>query len=45
MQEIIEFKNVTKIYKLFKNDKKRFVSLFFKNIKVKEKRAVDNVSF
>lgn len=44
MQEIIEFKNVTKIYKLFKNDKKRFVSLFFKNIKVKEKRAVDNVS-
>lgn len=45
MQEIIEFKNVTKIYKLFKNDKKRFVSLVFKNIKVKEKRAVDNVSF
>ena len=45
MQEIIEFKNVTKIYKLFKNGKKRFVSLFFKNIKVKEKRAVDNVSF
>ena len=45
MQEIIEFKNVTKIYKLFKNDKKRFASLFFKNIKVKEKRAVDNVSF
>lgn len=44
MQEIIEFKNVTKIYKLFKNDKKRFASLFFKNIKVKEKRAVDNVS-
>ncbi len=45
MQEVIEFKNVTKIYKLFKNDKKRFASLFFKNIKVKEKRAVDNVSF
>ena len=44
MQEVIEFKNVTKIYKLFKNDKKRFASLFFKNIKVKEKRAVDNVS-
>ena len=42
MQEVIEFKNVTKIYKLFKNDKKRFASLFFKNIKVKEKRAVDN---
>ena len=44
MQEVIEFKNVTKIYKIFKNDKKRFASLFFKNIKVKEKRAVDNVS-
>lgn len=44
MQEVIEFKNVTKIYKLFKNDKKRFASLFFKNIKVKEKRAVNNVS-
>ena len=44
MQEVIEFKNVTKIYKLFKNDKQRFASLFFKNIKVKEKRAVDNVS-
>ena len=44
MQEVIEFKNVTKIYKLFKNDKKRFASLFCKNIKVKEKRAVDNVS-
>ena len=44
MQEVIEFKNVTKIHKLFKNDKKRFASLFFKNIKVKEKRAVDNVS-
>ena len=29
MQEIIEFKNVTKIYKLFKNDKKRFVSVIF----------------
>ena len=33
MQEIIEFKNVTKIYKLFKNDKKRFVSLFNDTVK------------
>ena len=42
---VIEFKNVTKAYKLFKNDKKRFLALFFKNIKYKEKKAVNNVSF
>lgn len=46
MQEtVIKFKNVTKIYKLFKNDKKRLLSVFFKNVKYKEKRAVDDVSF
>lgn len=46
MQEtVIKFKNVTKIYKLFKNDKKRLLSIFFKNIKYKEKRAVDDVTF
>ncbi len=46
MQEtVIKFKNVTKIYKLFKNDKKRLLSIFFKNIEYKEKKAVDNVSF
>ena len=44
MQEVIEFKNVTKIYKLFKKDKKKFASLYFKNIKLKEKSVVDNVS-
>ena len=42
---VIEFKNVSKIYKLFKNDKKRFRSVFFKNTPHKVKRAVDNVSF
>ena len=42
---VIEFKNVTKRYKLFKNDKKRLLALFFKNIKYKEKKAVNNVSF
>ena len=46
MQEtVIKFKNVTKIYKLFKNDKKRLLSIFLKNIDYKEKKAVDNVSF
>ena len=42
---VIEFKNVSKIYKLFKNDKKRFKAVFFKNTPYKVKRAVDNVSF
>lgn len=42
---VIEFKNVTKIYKLYKNDKRRLLGIFFKNIPFKEKRAVDNVSF
>jgi len=42
---VIEFKNVTKKYKLFKNDKKRLMSVFNKKIKYKEKKAVDDVSF
>ncbi len=42
---VIEFKNVTKLYKLFKNDKKRLLHTFFKRIKYKEKRAVNDVSF
>jgi teichoic acid transport system ATP-binding protein len=42
---VIEFKNVTKRYKLFKNDKKRLMSVFIKKIKYKEKKAVDDVSF
>ena len=42
---VIEFKNVTKTYKLFKNDKRRLLSIFLKNIPYKEKKAVDNVSF
>ena len=42
---IIEFKNVTKTYKLFKNDKKRLLSVFNKRVKYKEKQAVNNVSF
>ncbi len=42
---IIEFKDVTKIYKLFKNDKRRLMAVFSKRIKYKEKKAVDHISF
>lgn len=44
-ENIIEFKNVTKTYKLFKNDKKRLLSVFNKRVKYKEKQAVNDVSF
>ena len=42
---VIKFEHVTKRYKLYKNDKKRFLGLFFKNIKYKENKAVNDVSF
>lgn len=42
---VIEFKNVFKIYKLYKNDKKRFMAVFSKRIPYKEKKAVNDVSF
>lgn len=42
---VVEFKNVTKTYKLFKNDKKRLLGLLFKKIKCKEKKAVNNANF
>ena len=45
MEPIIEFKNVSKTYKLFKNDKYRLLSVFSKKIPYKTKNAVDNVSF
>ena len=41
----IEFKNVTKTYKLYKNDKKRFIGIFVKKTPYKPKNAVNNVSF
>ena len=44
-ENVIKFKEVTKTYKLYKNDKRRLLAIFFKNIPYKEKRAVDNVSF
>lgn len=42
---VIEFKNVNKTYNLFKNDKQRFLGLIFKNIKCKQNKAVNDVSF
>lgn len=42
---IVEFKNVTKRYKLYKNDKHRLLSVFSKKVPYKEKNAVDNISF
>lgn len=44
-EPIIEFKNVSKQYKLFKNDKKRFLALFSKHVKFKPKHASNNLSF
>lgn len=41
----IEFKHVTKRYKLYKNDKQRFRAIFSKRIKPKIKKAIDDVSF
>lgn len=41
----IEFKNVSKIYKLYKNDKQRFRAIFSKKVKPKLKKATNNVSF
>ncbi len=41
----IQFKNVTKVYKLFKNDKQRFRAIFSKRVKPKIKKAINDVSF
>lgn len=42
---VIKFENVTKKYKLYKNDKKRFMAIFSKKVPYKSKLAVDHVSF
>lgn len=44
-EAIIKFENVTKIYKLYKSDRARFLSLFSNKKRYKEKRAVNNVTF
>lgn len=42
---VIKFEHVTKRYKLFKNDKKRFKAIFSKKVSYKEKLATDDVTF
>lgn len=42
---IIEFKNVSKKYKLYAGNRQKLASIFFKNVNVKTKDAVQNVSF
>ena len=44
-QPAIIFENVTKVYKLYRNDRARFLSLFSKKIRYKENRAIDGISF
>ncbi len=45
MKTVIEFKNVTKEYKLFKSNKQRFKAIFSKKAKYKKKVAVNDLSF
>lgn len=44
-KKVVEFNNVVKQYKLYKNSKKRFMGIFFKNVKYRKKLAVNDVSF
>lgn len=44
-ETVIEFKNVNKTYKLYKNDKQRFKAIFIKKTPYIPKKAVDDVSF
>ncbi len=43
-QPIITFKNVSKTYTLYKNDRERFKALFFKPKNVKTNKALNNIS-
>lgn len=42
---VVKFDKVTKIYKLYKNDRARFKGLFSSKVPYKENRAVNDVSF
>jgi teichoic acid transport system ATP-binding protein len=42
---VIEFKNITKIYKLYKSDKARFLGMFSSKVPHKEMVANNNLSF
>lgn len=41
----IIFDNVTKVYKLYRNDRARFLSLFSRKVRYKENRAINGISF
>ena len=41
----VKFKNVSKRYKLFKNERDRLISFFSDKIEYKTKKSLDNVSF
>ncbi len=42
---VIDFRDVSKVYKLYKNDKQRLLSVFSKKVSYKKKRAVNHASF
>lgn len=42
---VVRFDNVTKLYKLYKNDRARFKGLFSKKVPYKKNKAVNGVSF
>ncbi len=44
-QPAIIFNNVTKQYKLYKNERARFLSIFTKRVKCKEKKVINGISF
>lgn len=44
-QPIVEFKHVSKRYKLYSSNRQRLLSVFFKHMKIKTKDAVKDVSF
>lgn len=44
-EAVIKFDHVSKVYKLYRSDKARFLGLFSKKIHYKENRAIDDVSF
>lgn len=43
--KVVEFNDVVKRYKLYKNDKRRFMAIFSSKIPYREKIAVNHVSF
>ncbi len=45
MEPIIEFKHVSKRYKLYSSNRQRLASVFFKNLNIKTKDAVNDMSF